>query len=188
DAGKRRRGDRQSRFDLLASRAPRASALPDRQGGDRRADPLPRPRSRAGRDQGDLRRARKRQDSAPAPMVYAGRRGGDRLRAMFEGTADARRRGGPGPVPRFRRCAAGDGARIFRRRGLALTMAEPRNVWNVGAELGEGPVWVERDRALWFTDIKTQKVHRYDPATGDRKSWDSPEQVGFALPAEGGGF
>ncbi|TMJ14447.1 MAG: SMP-30/gluconolactonase/LRE family protein, partial [Alphaproteobacteria bacterium] len=67
-------------------------------------------------------------------------------------------------------------------------MAEPRNVWNVGAELGEGPVWVERDRALWFTDIKTQKVHRYDPATGDRKSWDSPEQVGFALPAEGGGF
>jgi D-xylonolactonase len=65
-------------------------------------------------------------------------------------------------------------------------MGEPRNVWNVAAELGEGPVWV--DGALWFTDIKKQKIHRYDPASGDKKSWDSPEQVGFALPAEGGGF
>jgi D-xylonolactonase len=65
---------------------------------------------------------------------------------------------------------------------------EPRSVWNVAAELGEGPVWVERDRALWFTDIKRQKIHRYDPASGDRRSWDSPEQVGFVLPAEGGGF
>jgi sugar lactone lactonase YvrE len=30
----------------------------------------------------------------------------------------------------------------------------------VGAQLGEGPVWVERDQALWFTDIKRKKVHR----------------------------
>jgi len=65
---------------------------------------------------------------------------------------------------------------------------EPRCVWDVAAELGEGPVWVERDKALWFTDIKRQKVHRYDPATGDRRSWDAPEQVGFVLPARSGGF
>jgi sugar lactone lactonase YvrE len=66
--------------------------------------------------------------------------------------------------------------------------SEPRNVWNVAAELGEGPVWVERDRALWFTDIKKRMIHRFDPATGDRQSWSAPEQVGFVLPAEGGGF
>jgi D-xylonolactonase len=65
---------------------------------------------------------------------------------------------------------------------------EPVSVWDVGAELGEGPVWVERDRALWFTDIKSRKIHRYDPANGGRKSWDAPEQVGFLFPAEGGGF
>ncbi|MEA3052921.1 MAG: xylono,5-lactonase [Sphingomonadales bacterium] len=65
---------------------------------------------------------------------------------------------------------------------------QPRSVWNVAAELGEGPVWVERDRSLWFTDIKRLKIHRYDPATGARRSWDSPEQVGFVLPAAGGGF
>ena len=65
---------------------------------------------------------------------------------------------------------------------------EPRVVWDLAAELGEGPVWVERDRALWFVDIKKQQVHRYDPATDKRSSWTAPEQVGFVFPAERGGF
>ena len=64
----------------------------------------------------------------------------------------------------------------------------PSPIWELEAELGEGPVWVERDQALWFVDIKKQQVHRYDPASGAKKSWDSPEQVGFIVPAEGGGF
>ena len=67
-------------------------------------------------------------------------------------------------------------------------MAEPRSVWELAAELGEGPVWVERDRALWFTDIKKRKIHRYGPADGGRRSWDCPEQIGFLLPAASGGF
>ncbi|MEA3061387.1 MAG: xylono,5-lactonase [Sphingomonadales bacterium] len=65
-------------------------------------------------------------------------------------------------------------------------MMTVRNVWDVQAELGEGPVWA--DGALWFVDIKRRKVHRYDPASAGRRSWDSPEQVGFIVPAEGGGF
>jgi len=69
-----------------------------------------------------------------------------------------------------------------------MSSSEPIPIWELQAELGEGPVWVERDRALWFTDIKKQQVHRYDPQSGDRRSWDSPEQVGFVLPAEAGGF
>jgi D-xylonolactonase len=69
------------------------------------------------------------------------------------------------------------------------TMAsEPSVAWALEAELGEGPVWVERDRALWFVDIKKQKIHRFDPASGSKRSWDSPEQVGFIVPAESGGF
>ena len=64
----------------------------------------------------------------------------------------------------------------------------PTPVWDLEAELGEGPVWVERENALYFVDIKKQQVHRYDPATKDKRSWDAPEQVGFILPAEGGGF
>jgi D-xylonolactonase len=67
-----------------------------------------------------------------------------------------------------------------------MAASEPISVWNVGAELGEGPVWV--DGALWFTDIKRRKVHCHDPAGGGGRSWDSPEPVGFVLPAAGGGF
>lgn len=65
---------------------------------------------------------------------------------------------------------------------------EPRDVWDIAAELGEGPVWVERDRALWFVDIKKHHIHRYDPGSGDKRTWSAPEQVGFILPAERGGF
>ena len=64
--------------------------------------------------------------------------------------------------------------------------SEPRSAWNLAAELGEGPVWV--DGALWFVDIKKCKVHRFDPADGGRRSWDSPEEVGFVLPRRRGGF
>jgi xylono-1,5-lactonase len=66
--------------------------------------------------------------------------------------------------------------------------SEPQDVWELAAELGEGPVWVERDRALWFVDIKKQQIHRYDPTNGGRHSWRSSEQVGFIFPAERGGF
>jgi sugar lactone lactonase YvrE len=65
-------------------------------------------------------------------------------------------------------------------------MRTPRNLWSLHAELGEGPVWV--DDSLWFTDIKGQKVYRLKPATGERHSWQAPEQVGFILPAEDGRF
>jgi sugar lactone lactonase YvrE len=71
---------------------------------------------------------------------------------------------------------------------MALMASEPKSVWDLDAELGEGPVWVERDKALWFVDIKKHQVHRYDPASGKKSSWDAPEQVGFILPAERGGF
>ena len=67
-------------------------------------------------------------------------------------------------------------------------MAEPRSVWSLGAELGEGPVWVERDKALWFVDIKGPRIYRYDPATGERHSREAPELIGFLLPARSGGF
>lgn len=69
-----------------------------------------------------------------------------------------------------------------------MAATAPTCAWDVAAELGEGPVWVERDQALWFTDIKRRKIHRYDPASDDKRSWDAPEQVGFVLPAAWGGF
>lgn len=62
------------------------------------------------------------------------------------------------------------------------------NIWRVGAQLGEGPVWDWRDGCLWFVDIKRMLVHRYEHASGRTESWGAPAQVGWVLPAEGGGF
>src|SRR3569833_3463175 len=64
-------------------------------------------------------------------------------------------------------------------------MNEPRNIWNLECELGEGPVWV--DGALWFVDIKKHKIYRYEPANFGLCVWDAPEQVGFILRGGGGG-
>jgi D-xylonolactonase len=69
-----------------------------------------------------------------------------------------------------------------------VTGRTPSPVWELEAELGEGAIWIERDQALWFVDIKKQQIHRYDPAARSKESWNSPEQIGFILPAENGGF
>lgn len=61
-------------------------------------------------------------------------------------------------------------------------------IWPVGAQLGEGPVWLARERALWFVDIKGRRVHRYDTSSGRQKSWNAPEEIGFVAPTAAGKF
>ena len=58
----------------------------------------------------------------------------------------------------------------------------------IGAELGEGPVWVPADEALWFVDITGRRVHRYQPHTRQHRAWAAPDKVSFILPIRGGGF
>jgi D-xylonolactonase len=70
---------------------------------------------------------------------------------------------------------------------VALT-TPPVAVCPVGAMLGEGPIWIERDQALWFVDIKKQSIHRFDPAGDVLASWPAPEQIGWVLPADDGGM
>jgi len=71
-----------------------------------------------------------------------------------------------------------------------VQLSDPVSVWQLGAPLLEGPVWVARDQNLWFTDIKGRKIYRYHG--NDRISsghiWETPEQVGFVLPSVKGGF
>jgi xylono-1,5-lactonase len=69
-----------------------------------------------------------------------------------------------------------------------MAMNEPFSIWRLDATLGEGPVWVARDAALWFTDIKQQFIHRFDPVIRSKFSWETPGQCGFVLPLSGGGF
>jgi sugar lactone lactonase YvrE len=61
-------------------------------------------------------------------------------------------------------------------------------LWDLGAELGEGPIWSAAEQAVWFVDIKLHKVHRLHPESGERTSWDAPDQIGFLAPVAGGGF
>jgi D-xylonolactonase len=65
---------------------------------------------------------------------------------------------------------------------------EPECVWPVDAELGEGPVWLAVDHALWFVDIKGRKVHRWDAASGEGRSWEAPSEPGFLAPTASGGW
>ena len=64
----------------------------------------------------------------------------------------------------------------------------PECVWALGAELGEGPLWSARDEALWFVDIKQKRIHRYEPITGNKQSFDAPAAPGFLVPLPDGQF
>ncbi|HET9811903.1 MAG TPA: SMP-30/gluconolactonase/LRE family protein [Sphingomicrobium sp.] len=63
----------------------------------------------------------------------------------------------------------------------------PRCVADVGAVLGEGPVWVEAERALYWVDIKGWKIFRLDEG-GAVTSWPTPLRVGSLAPRDSGGF
>lgn len=61
-------------------------------------------------------------------------------------------------------------------------------VWPLGAQLGEGPVWSTREQAVWFVDIKGQRIHRYNERSGEQRSWPAPEEIGFVAPVADGSF
>ena len=65
--------------------------------------------------------------------------------------------------------------------------SELRCVADVHAVLGEGPVWVVRERALYWVDIKGRKVFRLSD-NGELREWPTEPRVGSLVPRQGGGF
>lgn len=57
-------------------------------------------------------------------------------------------------------------------------------ILDLKCKLGEGPVW--HDGKLFFIDIESRLLIRFDPATGDVKSLDVGERIGCALPTVDG--
>lgn len=47
--------------------------------------------------------------------------------------------------------------------------------------LGEGPVWDEENQVLWWVDILSGKLHRYDPQQNKNRSFDIGEHIGAAV-------
>lgn len=62
-----------------------------------------------------------------------------------------------------------------------------RCIADVHAVLGEGPVWVAREAALYWVDIKGYRIFRLDES-GARKEWPTPMRVGSLVPRASGGF
>lgn len=67
-----------------------------------------------------------------------------------------------------------------------LAPATIRLAWALRASLGEGPVWLDDERALWFVDIEGRWLHRYDPRDGRRLSYAAPGRPSFVVPAGDG--
>lgn len=76
-------------------------------------------------------------------------------------------------------------------------MIEIECLWECHDGLGETPVWVAQDRSLYWADhvgpaidltgSRRPSLRRLNIATGERKTWDMPEQVGsFGFRAGGG--
>jgi xylono-1,5-lactonase len=55
-------------------------------------------------------------------------------------------------------------------------MKTPECIWDAHALLGEGPLWSEKEQALYWVDILGHKLHRYSMQTGQR-SWDFDQEI-----------
>lgn len=69
-----------------------------------------------------------------------------------------------------------------------MSAMTPVCVWPVEAVLGEGPIWRASEGAVYFVDIKSRKLHRFVPGTGETRTWSAPAQPGFVLPYADGTF
>jgi sugar lactone lactonase YvrE len=69
-----------------------------------------------------------------------------------------------------------------------LTVADAELVLDSRAFLGEGPVWDDREGVLWWLDIFSGQLHRFDPLTGTDGIFDVGEQIGAVAPRRSSGL
>lgn len=56
----------------------------------------------------------------------------------------------------------------------------------IGAELGEHPVWSAAEACLYWLDIQNMTINRFDPAAGANRAWSLPARPGcFAFQPDG---
>ncbi|MFZ1395774.1 MAG: SMP-30/gluconolactonase/LRE family protein, partial [Candidatus Promineifilaceae bacterium] len=61
-------------------------------------------------------------------------------------------------------------------------------VWQIPALLGEGPLWVADENALYWVDVLQRQVHRLEPASGQKQSWTFAEPITSLALRQSGGF
>src|SRR5262245_12025072 len=72
-------------------------------------------------------------------------------------------------------------------RGAVTSDSPVQCVADVHAVLGEGPVWVARERALYWVDVDGRRIFRLD-GSGKLSAWETPFRVGSLAPRTSGGF
>lgn len=58
----------------------------------------------------------------------------------------------------------------------------------IGAVLGESPIWSKKENALYFVDILAPSIHRFEPETGKHSVLPVHEHIGCIGLRENGGF
>jgi L-arabinonolactonase len=61
-------------------------------------------------------------------------------------------------------------------------------VLDAKALVGEGTMWDELEARLWWVDIESRLLHRFDPATGADETWTMPSRIGCFVFREKGGL
>ncbi len=67
-------------------------------------------------------------------------------------------------------------------------MSEAQVAWQIPALLGEGPVWVADENAVYWVDIFKNNVHRLTLADGGKTTWSFDFAVTSLSPRQAGGF
>ena len=67
-------------------------------------------------------------------------------------------------------------------------MSEVQHVLAVQNEVGETPIWIPDEQALYWIDMEHSRVHRYEPASGRTSDWDLDVPVTALARRAGGGW
>lgn len=60
--------------------------------------------------------------------------------------------------------------------------------WDAKAKLGEGPLWVERENAVYWVDIMSKQLHRFSLANQAQKTWTFNTELSSLAARQRGGF
>ena len=67
-------------------------------------------------------------------------------------------------------------------------MSDAKLVVDAHAIVGEGPIWDQKNQVLYWVDIMGNKLHVYDPTSGDDEAYDVGQSVGTVVPRASGGL
>ncbi len=67
-------------------------------------------------------------------------------------------------------------------------MTELKCLWEIPSTLGEGPLWVENEQAIYWVDIVENKVHRYTIYDQGKKTWSLDFMVTSLVEKDDDGF